>query len=618
MLLLFALEQGSLNQGGLDGDGYFSESSFGLGIFKEPDHQNRGPRFVNEEEEDEESFIPHSQKRYLQHHQEHHINRHSPVKPKRRPKDKKQSGRHKQRGNVRGVLQPLPVPPLQTGKGNKTEDNNMVVTTRRAGNDTATQIEALEKQLMNLKGKEKRSAEGENGDESSNKKVKPSQHKPHAVKYDSDEASKFKNAMKKWVCPEVKFLSNEEEAKKCMKIAVMMTNHYTDYGLDKLSEDELDLQIQEYYDKYGGPCVRKFINTQRNQLGQALRKVVLRLHKEGRAFTPGQLMSVVTRNPDRLLLKPSHFDEGDPEEIKEQARANKEVNDANKKHRKRFLTYIDEMIPATTPQGVWGEQQRNQHMLFCCQHRVAGELKDVVPVDEEAMIVVMFENNWAKWAWQALVWKEHGMNMRQYEEHVGYDEFQEQQPDALYSDAEGGNSKFGGWKEEGVLRFAEVRDKITEARRNRDCRKVEKQFQNLLLRKYPANTKKDKAKDKKAPPSQSRTSVAFGAGAARKKKGVPKAALHDEAYDSEEEAKKMEVFLNFETKVGKQEGKKAKKKKGTKGKAKINQVDATGDGGGVSAAVADAIESSEEEDDDLIRRSMASPKENEVGGGVNE
>ena len=57
-------------------------------------------------------------------------------------------------------------------------------------------------------------------------------------------------------------------------------------------------------------CVRQFVNTQRNQLAQALRKVVLKLHKEEREFSAGQLLAVITRNPDLLLMKPTKFKEG--------------------------------------------------------------------------------------------------------------------------------------------------------------------------------------------------------------------------------------------------------------------------------------------------------------------
>ena len=144
------------------------------------------------------------------------------------------------------------------------------------------------------------------------KKPKAERWKPFAVNYDEAEAGKIKKSMRKWVIPEVKFLANDEEGKKCLKIAITMTNHYKDQGLDKLTEEQFDRQIDEHWDKYGKVCVRQFVNTQRNQLAQALRKVVLKLYEEGREFSAGQLMSVITRNPNLLLVKPTKFKEGDP------------------------------------------------------------------------------------------------------------------------------------------------------------------------------------------------------------------------------------------------------------------------------------------------------------------
>ena len=117
------------------------------------------------------------------------------------------------------------------------------------------------------------------------------------------------------------------------------------------------------------------------------------------------------------------------------------------------------------------------------------------------------------------------MNVEQCKKHVGLEEFMKQQPESLYSDALSGNSKYGGWTEKGVLRFAEVRDMIKEARKNKDCRKVEQQFQKLLQRKYPIATRKRKAKGKKVVAPQARTSVAFGGGGAKKKGGAQEDTL---------------------------------------------------------------------------------------------
>ena len=234
---------------------------------------------------------------------------------------------------------------------------------------------------------------------------------------------------------------------------------------------------------------------------------------------------------------------------------------------------------------------------------VAGELKDVVPVEEEAMVLLMLENYEQTWAWQAMVRKEEGIEIEAHKKKIGSDKFCKSQPATLYSDAEGGNNKCGGWEEEGLIRFAEVRDKIKEARKNRECRKVEQQFQRLLERKYPKkNKKKPKTSTVAAP--QERTSVAFGAGRKKRAKGA-KANLHA-VHDSDEEKKKLQAVLNFDEKTdgekaARKAAKKAAKKPAKRGKGKNNEVAAEVDEEEVEGEVADALESSEEEDDDLIR-----------------
>ena len=132
--------------------------------------------------------------------------------------------------------------------------------------------------------------------------------------------------------------------------------------------------MEEYYRTYGKECVLKYVNQQRNQLGQALRKVHMALARKDHEFTARQLLSVITRNPDLLLIKPTHFKDESAKNVK-LAEENKKVNLNNRKHRNRFIIYIDQMIPAVSPQGVWSVEQRRLHCLFCCQHMVADELQ---------------------------------------------------------------------------------------------------------------------------------------------------------------------------------------------------------------------------------------------------
>ena len=573
--------------------GYFTDEGSSIasglpGISPELD-QNRGAdqfHFLPQEQEEEETFIQHSQKHYQRHHHPAPENG-SPVKRTKKHK-KRKDGFPPLRGDGRHVLQPLPLTlggkqflPIQMAKNNK----EMSPITRKrtnkkgggkGGKGGKKDREAMEKQIKELQAQLKKRKKAEEEEEEDyddeeedyeasdeevdappSKKVKSGKYRPFAVPYDESEAVKIKGSMRNYVCPSVKFIANEEEAKKCMKIAVMMTNHWEEKGLDKLSEEQLDLQMDEYMRTYGTECVRKFINAQRNQLGQALRKVFMELHKQEQTFTANQLLSVITRNPDLLLLKPTKF-KGNSAKNKEKAAKNKEANVENRKHRNRFFIYLESLIPAVTPQGIWNVEQRRLHMLHCCQHLVAGELQDVVPVEEEAMILVMWENNHDKWAWQAMLQKTKGKNVDDYKKEVGHKEFIKQQPEALYSDSLSGNSKYGGWSEEGVLRFAEVRDLIKMARKDPTCRKVEMQFQQQLESKYP-EPKKKKGRKKKVVPQQTRTSVAFGGGAPKKKKGSGKASLHV-CYDSEEENKKLAAILNFENKN--EDKKKAGKAKG--------------------------------------------------------
>ena len=590
------------------------------GIFEVHEDQDigRGVHHLGggDPDDEEETLFEHSQKQHLYYLPQE---KESPVKHKKHKK--KENGFPKLRADGRQVLQQLPYSlggkqflPSQTANNTNAMAPKTHGTKGKSGKAKKKDRAALEKQILELKEQLKKHKKDEDEDDSDKdyasddtvdvppaKKVKGEKFQPFAVPYDASEAIKIKNSMRRWVIPHVKFLANEEEAKQCMKIAITMTNHWEEKGLDQLSEEELDLQMEEYMRTYGTECVRKFVNGQRNQMGQALRKVFMALYKDGKTFTPNQLLSVITRNPDLLLLKPTKF-RTSTAKTQKAAAENLVVNQQNKKHRNRFYIYVDQLIPAVTPQGIWNVEQRRLHMLHCCQHLVAGELKDVVPVDEEAMIFLMWENNHDKWAWQAMVQKDKSMNVEQYKKHVGLEEFMKQQPEALYSDALSGNSKYGGWSEKGVLRFAEVRDLIEMARKDGKCRKVEMQFQKLLESKYP-EPKKKKARSKKVVPQQTRTSVAFGGGgAAKKKKGNGKASLHV-CYDSEEENKKVEAVLNFDKK---NEGKKKKGKgKNQEALAEKKQDDNDGhesdeDGGATGdddAAVVQEPDDDQEEED---------------------
>ena len=119
----------------------------------------------------------------------------------------------------------------------------------------------------------------------------------------------------------------------------------------------------------------KNINTLRNQLSSNLRKVVLELHKEKKAFSAKMLLRVITRNPKLLLLKPTKAPEG--KTIPEATLAkNEEANLANERLRDRLFIYLDRLLPATSLHGMWGVEQRTKHMIHDCKQEVAGVIED--------------------------------------------------------------------------------------------------------------------------------------------------------------------------------------------------------------------------------------------------
>ena len=275
-----------------DEDGYVTSSSFGLVEFMEENYQEdrrRGNQSCSSDEED--SFIQHSQK----HHIRERVNRGS----------KEKSGRR--------VLEPLPV--KHRGKElrdyQQRKNADAMSNTRQSEKKKEAEkkqaakkdrMDALEKELAALKKENKtlKRTNDDDGDQGESKRVKPDKFEAKAVKYDREEGEKYRKSVRKWVSPKVKFLATPEEAKECLKIGLQMTNVWTKEGLDKLSEDQLDVQMDECMAKYGKVAVMKNINTLRNQLISNLRKVVLDRHKEGKAFSAKQLLKVITRNPKLL------------------------------------------------------------------------------------------------------------------------------------------------------------------------------------------------------------------------------------------------------------------------------------------------------------------------------
>ena len=268
----------------------------------------------------------------------------------------------------------------------------------------------------------------------------------------------------------------------------------TKFVMEKMTLVEMEgltgtalIDAQEIWKAEYKPEVRKSLNKQRNYAQQELRELmeeeVFPKNKEAEFPTDNEILELCMR--DKLDDK---TDEAE-----------------RKRYQVLFDNYWNVLIPKVAGHYAWGPTKRHHGLLSeMKQDDTDPEAMPCVSASDEAFLVILWLNCYPKWKFR----EECKRQTPQVD--VAEDDPQMQ---TLYTDAKGGQMKFGGWSSEGVKKYEEVLEMI---QKNRTDQQVYiKQVEELALsrirkqekvdEKEAARKTKKKAAKKKDEPDEEET-----------------------------------------------------------------------------------------------------------------
>ena len=268
----------------------------------------------------------------------------------------------------------------------------------------------------------------------------------------------------------------------------------TKFVMEKLTLSEFEgltgaslIDAQEIWKANYKAEVRQALNKQRNYAQQELR----------------ELMEEVVFAKNQEHLYPNE------EEILVLCMRDKLDSKTPKEERERFETLFDNywnvLLPKVSGHWAWGPTKRHYGLLS--EMTIEDTDRDGVPrvsASDEAFLVLLWLNCFQKW-WHREECRRMTPSEDPDEDHARY-----QTP---YTDAKGGQMKFGGWNSEGVKKYEELLTMIKENRETQ--KKYVHQIEELALKrirkvekveeKEASRKTKKKANSKKEEPDEDAT-----------------------------------------------------------------------------------------------------------------
>ena len=229
-----------------------------------------------------------------------------------------------------------------------------------------------------------------------------------------------------------KFIKNEKKLYKASKYVMQKLDLQDHQGLSPKEK----MEAEETWLADNKDTVRKALNAQRNYVQQELREAIEEIFANKQEHTiPNveQMMDLVMRN---------RLDEDTPEEERKQ-------------HQELFDVYWNLLVPKVAGHFAWGPGKRHQ-VLMSTGTLAQGDpdAPPAVTAEDEAFLATLWHNCYNKW-WYREKCNRNGTKKDPKEE------------DRLtpFTEAKGGQKKFGGWKPE-AIRFYEIkRLEISENRK---------------------------------------------------------------------------------------------------------------------------------------------------------
>ena len=194
-------------------------------------------------------------------------------------------------------------------------------------------------------------------------------------------------------------------------------------------------EAEETWKNAYASTIRIALNKQRNYVQQEVREVmelVFREQKEAEYPNVEQMMNIIVRDKmDRDTPKPER-----------------------ELYEKLFDNYWNVLIPKVAGHSSWGPNKRHHGLLSF--HKEDPNDKDAIPyvsASDEAFLAVLWMNCYNKWAYKA------ECSRNNTEPDANHEAMQ-----TPYTNAKGGQKRFGGWTADGIKKFDDLKAKIDKNR----------------------------------------------------------------------------------------------------------------------------------------------------------
>ena len=257
---------------------------------------------------------------------------------------------------------------------------------------------------------------------------------------------------------------------------------------DKGKDTVIQQKRYDFMNTYSNDC-REALNEQRSYVQSQMKKVAWKLcDEEG---DPSALPTIedIYKVANRMIPLPPE-DPSAADAAEQQAEHDRLM--------KVFLWYWDNLLPACAGNVYWRDSIRRS----MCISVANLDGKPCIPPSTEAMTAIMYDNCSEKWG---VMWQKKkddpAYKIPKKRDDPDYDEMMPK-----YSDPTAGQSKYGGWSHEGLVKFVEAMGQIRKARQTEEAAQLEQICLQMVKDKYgvkagAAEKTKKKGKKRKDPPT---------------------------------------------------------------------------------------------------------------------
>ena len=317
-------------------------------------------------------------------------------------------------------------------------------------------------------------------------------------------ASDVSTIMKQNLWDVIKFCGSEDQLRKVSRKVFMAQGSYPALLASK-SKEKIEDEMEIFFKTYGGH-IAKVLNDKRSSVQTCIAKMwKLQLNnaKQHCPTSSKQVFDIVMRKKgmcEPIIEEVPQKDDDGKIILDEDGNKVSFPEVQNSEELAMFDWWITVVLRQATCFGSWGDSDFKYQCPSSATH--AHRKRAAVTASCEAFACLTFENNMDRWLW---------MNAEEKAGRIPNRSHPKYQP--KYTGLNVGQQKFGGWSNDGILRFVELQNlvKKNRAENGEDIQRYEQDALERIQVAYGVSTtsKSSKKKKKKQKPQQDIPEVPF-------------------------------------------------------------------------------------------------------------